>query len=307
MRRWTLPLLISSAVILAMGLAFYQELMWSWRFLNHRFQQPSYSSQAIPTCLGCNVLLVSLPDWDGKLKSDLADLFKDRTITFTRAYTNSTDPFKAEITLFHSFYPQHQTQDQGKAQSLFETLKERGYTILDTPQTVVSSMPITGHLTFLNSLEFSNFLKNGDLAKNTLVVLFAYTGNASERLHIPLVIFHPELKESREIHDLISLVDISPLLLNLLGAPAPALAEGRSLISPDPERPVYGIERDRDFTFDGEWKLVSNKDQSESLFYLPLDPRQSEDLIKLTTPWTMAAYKRLKGLTSKIESLRKAQ
>lgn len=301
MRRWSVVVLSSSIVLLGLGLAYYQEITWSWQYLKHESQRPDYSSEPIPTCLGCNLLFVSLPDWDGQLDSSLAKL-ESRTFSFDRAYTNSSDPFKAESSLFYSIYPQHQNSSLPRDRSLFEILKNRGYTIIDQATTLPSA-PFAGHLTFLNSQEFGLFLKNQNLLKNTLLVFFAFSGKPDDRLHVPLALYHPEVKQGRSIPNLISFVDLAPILLNLIGSPAPNTAEGRNLFSPDPDRPVYGLERDLDFTFDGQWKLVKNKDQSESLFYLPLDPLQKQNLVNLQTPWTRTAYQRLKQKTAQLETM----
>ena len=49
--------------------------------------------------------------------------------------------------------------------------------------------------------------------------------------HVPLVVAHPRIEAGR-IGELVSLVDVLPTLVELIGLPSPAVVEGRSLLGP---------------------------------------------------------------------------
>ena len=50
-----------------------------------------------------------------------------------------------------------------------------------------------------------------------------------ETLHVPLIVVHPDFKESRRIPELVESIDIAPTVLDLAGVEAPTKISGRSL------------------------------------------------------------------------------
>ncbi len=154
--------------------------------------------------------------------------------------------------------------------------------------------------------EFWSLLESQGKLKNTLVVFFSDHGEElfehrnfshsafyEHTAHIPLIIYHPEVKKPLAINDLVSLVDVLPIVMNILGAPVPPQAQGRGLMNINEAQPVFGFALGNDFVFDGHWKLQRFYDGKEELFYLPLDPDERENLIDLDATHAQQAYLRL--------------
>lgn len=159
---------------------------------------------------------------------------------------------------------------------------------------------------FLEELDASGLLDD------TLVVLFSDHGEEfaehgglmhgntlyQEMLHVPLVLRGPGLPAGRRVAESVTLTDVLPTVLELLGVPAPADLDGRSLVpllgdqrrSPgQPPRMVGHVATSRASGMSyrsGRWKLVRMRrvldDGSTtirwSLYDLSQDPGETEDL-----------------------------
>jgi arylsulfatase A-like enzyme len=87
-------------------------------------------------------------------------------------------------------------------------------------------------------------LREQNLEDNTIVIFLSDHGchfrtrNAEYKrsphdssTHIPLVIRGPGFNNGRKVSELVSLVDIAPTLIDLLGLPVPSVMQGRSFLS----------------------------------------------------------------------------
>ncbi len=110
-----------------------------------------------------------------------------------------------------------------------------------------------------------------------------------ELVHVPLVIRLPgKIKAGTVIDTPVSLVDLYPTLLDLLGIPIPAGLSGVSLVPLIEEKEIQS--RNLYLEVDGQqgqmrglvqypWKLIHNlSDSSDLLFNLEKDPKERKDL-----------------------------
>lgn len=150
-------------------------------------------------------------------------------------------------------------------------------------------------------------LRNRDLLDSTVVVLTADHGEALGEhhavghgfllcqpvLHVPLVIRVPGLRAPQRIDTRVSLIDVTPTILDLLGFEVPPGLDGRSLAAGlagrrlSPHRyfaEVRGLgdqefesvpEADRYAVFDGSLKVISDAGSFQA-FDLERDPRELE-------------------------------
>ena len=159
---------------------------------------------------------------------------------------------------------------------------------------------------------FLEELDAAGLLDDTLVVLFSDHGEEfaehgglmhgntlyQEMLHVPLVLRGPGLPAGRRVAESVTLTDVLPTVLELLGVPAPADLDGRSLVpllgdqrrSPgQPPRMVGHVATSRASGMSyrsGRWKLVRMRrvldDGSTtirwSLYDLSQDPGETADL-----------------------------
>jgi hypothetical protein len=280
-------------ILVVLSVFFFRELAWVSRFLVFGQKAHLNSSKAIPTCLGCPVRVVFV-EGDSRLvrdyKSETPSLnrFLQKSYWFTRAYTNSLDPAVSRYSLLNLRYPDVAGGPQAGESRLETLLKEHGYSLELRTWSIREPGDLERHVQTLEP--------------NALVILMALTGSSQHEqirgakdaaIHIPLLIYHPEAKDPGRIDDLISLVDVGPMLLNLIGLPAPDIAQGRSLMAPEPGRPVYGVAPGLEYAYDGEWKLIRRSNEDLHIFYLPLDPDQQDDLSGLFNPWVQKAVLRL--------------
>ncbi len=108
--------------------------------------------------------------------------------------------------------------------------------------------------------------------------LFLY----EENVHVPLLIAAPGLIEGRRrVRQVVSLVDVMPSILDLLGREVPGNVEGRSLLQ-GPERLALFC---TDYSLgllglrDGRWKMIHELETGRSrLFDLEADPDENVDL-----------------------------
>ncbi len=124
-----------------------------------------------------------------------------------------------------------------------------------------------------------------------------------ELLHVPLIVRAPGF-EAKRVEEPVSLLDITPTVLDLLGIEAPNEVDGRSLlplIRGEPGvttafeeralafgRPLYGSERWGVLTDDKKW---TTHDGREQLFDLAADPAEQKNLLRKQEPDLGAAYR----------------
>lgn len=211
--------------------------------------------------------------------------------------------FGPEPTVKNGFQKFHSLIDGIDRLSFSEALLERepffGYIeIRPLPRPNLPPTAIARALDLQVNLIWST-LKGLDKLKNTVVVVFSTQAKdgapfLQERIHIPLVIFNPQAKEPSTVDDVTSLVDLMPFTLNLFGAPAPSGLAGRDLMHPESPQLSFAQHESEASVFDGEWRFVRAKDGREKLFYLPLDLDETENLIDLSSRWSLEARQRLR-------------
>ena len=151
-----------------------------------------------------------------------------------------------------------------------------------------------------------NFLKARGLDKNTYLIIAGDHGEGLDEhgedehgmllynstLHVPFVIAGPSgCKAGHRVTENVSLVDMTPTILDLLQIPAPKHVSGRSLTSalagaPLDDRPLYA-ETEAPFldnrwsplhaVFSGRWKYIHTT--KKELFDLENDPREETNLV----------------------------
>ena len=108
--------------------------------------------------------------------------------------------------------------------------------------------------------------------------LFIY----EENIHVPFLIAAPGLtSEPIRVHDIASLLDVAPTVLDLLGLGLPASYEGESLLTTQPRVALFFT----DYTLvflglrDQRWKFIHDMDSGRSkLFDLHGDPAERFNL-----------------------------
>jgi arylsulfatase A-like enzyme len=121
-------------------------------------------------------------------------------------------------------------------------------------------------------------------------VLHAHT-LYQELLHVPLLLRVPgREREARRIDSRVSLLDVMPTALELLGVPAPASARGRSLLpllegAAPPAAPVFAegfaFDAKLQAVLDGHWKLIRDLGSGRvALYDLAADPSERSDLAR---------------------------
>ncbi|MGE0528298.1 MAG: sulfatase [Bdellovibrionales bacterium] len=149
-------------------------------------------------------------------------------------------------------------------------------------------------------------LKDQGRLQNTVVAFFADHGEEllehgqgshssfyEHTSHVPLIIYHPRLRRGLTYDNLISLIDLMPTLLALLGVPVPPQARGLNVFTRS-RAYVFGSTLGNEFISDGAWKLLRTHAGRERLFYLPLDPLEKHNLRPYQTLWTRDALARLR-------------
>lgn len=160
--------------------------------------------------------------------------------------------------------------------------------------------------------EIGNFLEylrgKGLLKRSTIAITsdhgeeFQEHGNLlhkeklyNELLHVPLFIQDPEL-QGKKISRPISLVDLAPTLLDLLGFSKPKKMHGQSLLPLIKEEnrncsKVISEVSSTDFMelpsstvkialLQDDWKLIHNKNERDELYRITTDPKEETNLIK---------------------------
>jgi arylsulfatase A-like enzyme len=103
-----------------------------------------------------------------------------------------------------------------------------------------------------------------------------------ENVRVPLVIAAPGLvPEPTRVRKVVSLVDAAPTILDLVGLPAPAAYQGRSMLDGTPRMALFFA----DYSLgvlglrDGPWKFIYEIESRRSrMFDLERDPRETVDL-----------------------------
>lgn len=159
---------------------------------------------------------------------------------------------------------------------------------------------------YLNSLaEFDrqlgrlfDALRERGLDKDTVVVVtgdhgqafgaphkgYYHSGNVyDEDVHVPMVLWSPGLFPQAAISDVVgSQVDLSPMILDLLGIPAPAGWQGHSPLDSARDRRAYFFGMRNDYLYgvrEGAFKYIFNATQGRGeLFNVIDDPDEHRDL-----------------------------
>jgi arylsulfatase A-like enzyme len=104
-------------------------------------------------------------------------------------------------------------------------------------------------------------------------------------VHVPLLVQLPERK-ARTVHAHVSMMDIGPTVLDLLGVDTPGYFMGESLVpllageKPPPHRPIL-MEKPTEFAFlfpDGVKVMLRTRPASEEIYDLSVDPEEENDL-----------------------------
>jgi arylsulfatase A-like enzyme len=140
-------------------------------------------------------------------------------------------------------------------------------------------------------------LRQRRLDRDTMWVIFGDHGEAfgqhegnfghtlfiyEENIHVPFLIAAPSLTSKPiRVHDIASLLDVAPTVLDLLGLGLPASYEGESLLTAQPRMALFFT----DYTLsllglrDDHWKFIHEIDSGRSkLFDLHGDPAERFDL-----------------------------
>jgi hypothetical protein len=140
-------------------------------------------------------------------------------------------------------------------------------------------------------------LRTRGLEQNTLWVIYGDHGEAfqqhdgnyghtffiyEENVHVPLLIAAPALfREQLRIRKDVSLVDIAPTVLDMMGLAPPQIYQGRTMLDPKPHMSLFFTDYSLGLLGlrDGRWKFIyetrSNKTQ---LFDLETDPGETLNL-----------------------------
>jgi len=139
-------------------------------------------------------------------------------------------------------------------------------------------------------------LRARGLESNTIWVIYGDHGEAfhqhegnyghtfflyDENIRVPFLIAAPSLMRVQErVRKVVSLVDAAPTILDLVGIPAPASYQGRTMLDGTPRMALFFADYSLGLLGlrDGPWKFVYEIDSGRaSLFDLDRDPRESSD------------------------------
>ncbi|MEP7353256.1 MAG: sulfatase [Acidobacteriota bacterium] len=140
-------------------------------------------------------------------------------------------------------------------------------------------------------------LRARGLEQNTLWVIYGDHGEAfrqhpgnvghtffiyEENVHVPLLIASPRLMPTQErVHKVVSLVDASPTILDLMGLPAQPKFQGRTLLDRSPRMALFFTDYSLGLLGlrDGPWKFVYETASGRAkLFNLTQDPHEIADV-----------------------------
>ena len=141
-----------------------------------------------------------------------------------------------------------------------------------------------------------SYLKTKDLYKNTIIILVSDHGQPfgehghlvhhtvhKEVLHVPLIMYIPGFP-SKKIKSQVSLIDIYPTILDLIGQNAPHQMDGRSflpLIRGTQQKThdyIFGSFYSDTSVSDGKWKLIRTKKGIKELYHISEDPYEEKEI-----------------------------
>ena len=141
-------------------------------------------------------------------------------------------------------------------------------------------------------------LEKKGLLKNSVVMIFSDHGEElfehqmlghlsfhEEEVRIPFLIYTPNIENPIEINRPISLVDLMPMGLDLINIKSPKQCQGPVANPKLPQNYVYGYALGSDYIKDQNWKLMTFQNGSYELYYLPQDPNEQNNLLKLRLPF----------------------
>lgn len=159
-----------------------------------------------------------------------------------------------------------------------------------------------------------SYLEENGLLKNTLVIFFSdhgeqlfehgAIGHATFYEHtarVPLMIYHPQVSRGQIVAQKISLVDVLPMLTEMLKIEPPPQMQGKAPWHGEPEF-VSAYSMGLQMVRDDRWKLIKSPGGREELYYLPLDPFERNDLMGLRNPWVKTQYRRLDELRRNLDT-----
>jgi arylsulfatase A-like enzyme len=120
---------------------------------------------------------------------------------------------------------------------------------------------------------------------------------------VVFMIYDPRRPEAQSNSRLVSLVDLMPTALQILGIEGPRKQmQGRSVFTPGKTRYVYGYALGNDYVTDGNWKLLTEYTGRQKLHYLPVDPSEQSNLNNSRFPPVKWAERRLERARDAFES-----
>ncbi len=150
-----------------------------------------------------------------------------------------------------------------------------------------------------------NALKESGALNSTLVVFFSDHGESllergeighgsffDEVARIPMLIYHPKLKEKIHIPQTASLVDLLPAVLEILDIAPPPQVQGR-VPWINPREFAFGSTLGSDYITDGRWKLIHHSSGAISLYDLSFDPDELKNLSQSWHPQIRRVFERL--------------
>jgi len=138
-------------------------------------------------------------------------------------------------------------------------------------------------------------LEKSALLKNTVVVIFSDHGEElfehgegnhssfyEHTARVPLLIHAPGIESSESVQRLVSLVDLMPTVLDILGLPNPPQSQGKSVFAKERQsKYVFGFSLGTTYVRDQNWKFIQSDEGKTELFNLQLDPEEKNNLIDL--------------------------
>jgi glucan phosphoethanolaminetransferase (alkaline phosphatase superfamily) len=140
-------------------------------------------------------------------------------------------------------------------------------------------------------------LRARGLEENTIWVVYGDHGEAfhqhegnyghtfflyDENIRVPFLVAAPGLMRGQErVRKVVSLVDAAPTILDLMGIPAPASYQGRTMLDGTPRMALFFADYSMGLLGlrDGPWKFVYEIDSGRArLFDLDHDPREASDV-----------------------------
>ncbi|MGE4132677.1 MAG: sulfatase [Bdellovibrionales bacterium] len=117
--------------------------------------------------------------------------------------------------------------------------------------------------------------------------------------HVPWIMVGPGIPKGIESHQLVSLVDLLPSVLDATDLPANPAAQGTSIFAANPRETVFGSVLGMDYVRTHRWKWLLNSQGLEELYYLPLDPKEKRNIISSPNIIVQRQLRKLRRLTRK--------